>query len=198
MRKSPLLASIVCSIVALPACSSAQSTRPIEEQIAIAVSALPDADRAEATVLGFRTPGKLEVIREGSNQYICLQVDSGGDRFQASCYHRGLEPFMARGRELAEALPFNERQEQRDAELEVGDLTIPDRATLISIFGVGDLDAVTGLPDTVQTLRVVYLPHATPESTGLPTDRAGGGPWLMMPNSPRAHLMIPGEKRPYR
>ena len=164
----------------------------------MAVSALPEADRAAASVLGYRTPGKLEVIREGSNQYICLQVGADGDSFQASCYHRGLEPFMARGRELAETLSFNERQARRDAELEAGDLTIPDRATLISIFGVGDLDPVTGLPDSVQTLRVVYLPHATPESTGLPTDRAGGGPWLMMPGSPRAHLMIPGEKRSYR
>jgi hypothetical protein len=43
---------------------------------------------------------------------------------------------------------------------------------------------------------VVYTPYATPESSGLSTMPIPGGPWLMFPGKPSAHIMInpPEEK----
>ena len=38
--------------------------------------------------------------REGKNELICLASDPNGKRFSVACYHRDLEPYMARGREL--------------------------------------------------------------------------------------------------
>ena len=38
---------------------------------------------------------------------------------------------------------------------------------------------------------VVYIPYATAESTGLPLKPlVSGGPWIMFPDTYRAHIMI--------
>ena len=42
---------------------------------------------------------------------------------------------------------------------------------------------------------VVYVPYATPESTGLSTTAVSGGPWLMYPGTPGAHIMISPPKK---
>jgi hypothetical protein len=41
---------------------------------------------------------------------------------------------------------------------------------------------------------VVYVPYATPESTGLSTT-PGTAPWLMYPGTPGAHIMISPPKK---
>ena len=37
---------------------------------------------------------------------------------------------------------------------------------------------------------VIYVPFATGESTGLPTQPSGNAPWLMFPGTAGAHIMI--------
>jgi hypothetical protein len=38
---------------------------------------------------------------------------------------------------------------------------------------------------------VIYIPFATPESTGIPLKPlTPGGPWIMNPGTHRAHIMI--------
>jgi len=185
------LGTLVLSL-ALSAGLGAQ--RSMARQIEDAVNPLPQGERAGARVLGYR-PGQstLTVIREGTNHFVCLADRPGDDRFQVSCYHRALEPFMARGRALrAEGLNRHEVMERRNREIEEGRLPMVS-AMLISLFG--RINPATGRPDSVNTLRVLYLPGATPEETGLSTSGRGGIPWLMNPGTPRAHLMIPGERR---
>ena len=48
------------------------------------------------------------------------------------------------------------------------------------------MGAATG----ARPLYVVYLPGATPESTGIPAQPAQGRPWLMFPGTPKAHIMF--------
>jgi hypothetical protein len=40
------------------------------------------------------------VLREGDNEFIVLADNPKQDGFSAACYHKDLEPFMARGRVL--------------------------------------------------------------------------------------------------
>jgi hypothetical protein len=172
--------------------------KPRERQIAEAVMPLPEAQRVAATVYGYRHGGTLaEVLREGSNNFVCL-ADTPGDRvFQVSCYHRSLEPFMALGRELrAQGLNRAQVQERRAEAVRAGTLIMPEMASMTSLRA--SLESPTEIPDSVNVLTVVYTPYATAESTGLSIRPAGMGmPWLMDPGRHRAHIMIAGPRIPF-
>src|SRR5439155_14589762 len=73
---------------------------PVEVQIAGAVLAAPAELRDGAAVIGYNPQGAQVKIREGKNEMICLASDPAKTAFNVACYHRDLEPFMARGREL--------------------------------------------------------------------------------------------------
>ena len=56
-------------------------------------------------------------MREGKNDLICLADNPNDDAFSVACYHKDLEPFMARGRELlAAGVTGKERHAQRKKE----------------------------------------------------------------------------------
>jgi hypothetical protein len=163
---------------------------PLAEQIAAAVQAAPEDRREGARVLGYKTEGALEVLREGSNDLECLADTPGDEKFSVSCYHTALAPYMQRGREM-KAEGVKDRNEARWAEVKAGKLTVPDGpATLYVLTGSG-FDPETNTVADAYLRYVVYIPGATPESTGLPlSPPAEGGPWIMFPGTPGAHIMI--------
>ena len=61
----------------------------VEQQIAAAVLALPKEMQAGATVMGYRTAGKLETIRAGKNGMICLALFAVEKDFHVACYQDG-------------------------------------------------------------------------------------------------------------
>ncbi len=120
----------------------------------------------------------------------CVADDPAQDGFSASAYHRELEPYMMRGRELrAQGKSFQEIFETREAEVKAGKLKIPQGSILYLLTGKYNTEA-DSLED--KYLRyVVYIPYATAESTGLPLKPiAPGSPWIMDPGTHRAHIMI--------
>jgi len=171
----------------LTAC--AQET-PASQQIAGAVSPLPESMRDGAAVLGYRR-GKLVSLREGTNGMICLADDPAKSGFHAACYHRDLEPFMARGRALtAEGTERAAIDSIRQAEIEAGSLAMPrEPRALYSLSSDSAFDPVSGTVPESSGLHVIYMPYATEESTGI-TATPGPGPWLMYPGKPWAHVMI--------
>lgn len=168
--------------------ASPQVANP-EEQIAQALAAVPE-DRAEGSrVLGYATDGSVVELRSGSNDFICLASNPANVHFSSSCYHASLEPYFARGRELsAEGASAEDRYRIRFEEMEAGTLAMPVMsATQYVLDGAWDAEAqaATG------TVRwVIYVPGATPESTGLSVVPQEGGPWIMDPGTPGAHIMI--------
>lgn len=179
----------------------AQEIPSTEDQIAAAVMAAPEEEREAATVLGFSAEGKLVTLREGTNNFICLADDPARPGFNISAYHKDLEPFMARGRELKDAGKTNQEIfDIREAEVKAGTLKMPDHPTTLHVLSGkdGQYNAETGAV-TGATLRyVVYIPWATAESTGLPLKPiVPGGPWIMDPGTHRAHIMIspPADKQ---
>lgn len=164
-----------------------------EIQVAGAVSAAPEIYRANATVLGYSNYHRPAVLRQGSNEMICLADDPAETSWHVACYHKDLDPFMRRGRELdAEGRSRAEKDSIRLAEVNSGALKMPEGPRMLyNLYAPADsVDAATGLANGSAFLYIVYIPYATPESTGLTARPGGGLPWLMYPGKPWAHVMI--------
>ena len=166
---------------------------PADQQIATAVLAAPEAMRAGATVLGYAPDGHLKRLRQGSGELVCLAANPTAEKFHVACYHRSLEPFMARGRALrARGVTGDRVDSLRFAEARAGKLRLPRHpALLYSLTGPPDsFDPTTGTAPKAQPLFVVYIPYATAASTGLSAAPLEGSPWIMHPGTPKAHIMF--------
>lgn len=167
---------------------------PQDVQIKTAVMPLAETERNGAMVYGYDKNGKWAVLREGSNNMICLADDPNKDGISVSCYSNKLEPFMARGRELsAQGKSQQERFTIRGEEISSGKLKMPKEPSMMYVFFGTDenYDKTTGALNDGKFRYVVYTPFATTESTGLPDKpHAPGMPWLMDPGTHRAHIMI--------
>ena len=164
---------------------------PAAEQIAAAVLAAPADRRAGAAVLGYDDKGALVTLRAGTNDQICLADNPKEKGISVACYHKDLEPFMARGRALAaEGVKNTDREDVRAKEIAAGTLEMAkEPRSLCVVTGTG-FDAAVGAITEAYTRWVVYTPFATPESTGLSVTPVPGGPWLMYPGKGTAHIMI--------
>ena len=182
-------------MIALISSLSALAQIPSAEiQIKTAVLAAPEDKRAGAMVYGYDAKGKFVVLRKGTNEIICLADNPDQKGFSVSCYHKDLEPFMARGRELKDAgKTTQETFDIREAEAKSGKLVMPKQASNLQVYSASDenYNATTGEVTKGSFRYVVYIPWATAASTGLPTKpEAPGMPWIMNPGTHRAHIMI--------
>ena len=185
---------LVWSVLAVSA-AAAEIPAP-EVQIAAAVLAAPAELRDGATVLGYDSQGALAKLREGKNELICLASDPKKASFSVACYHRDMEPYMARGRELvAQNVTGRKRDEVRFKEVEEGKLKLPREPRTLYVLSGSSYDAATGKVADEYLRWVIYVPYATPESTGLSTKSVEGGPWLMGAGTPGAHIMINPPKK---
>ncbi|REE24433.1 hypothetical protein DFQ09_104204 [Winogradskyella pacifica] len=161
--------------------------------IATALMAAPEASRANCKVIGYNMAGEFVTLREGDNEFIVLADDPNKEGFSAACYHKDLDPFMARGRALkAEGKKHQEIFDIREEEMKAGKFNIPTGATLHIYSGPkAEYDPTTAKVDEAKLRYVVYLPWATAASTGLPeAPVASNHPWIMNPGTHRAHIMI--------
>ena len=185
--------SLVTCLLTCVACAQSKPSN-VDQQIRAAVLAAPADQRAEATVYGYDQQGQLVTLREGSNELICLADDPSKEGFSASCYHRDLEPFMQRGRDLkAEGKSSKEIFDTREAEVKAGTLKMPKEPTTLFVYSAPaeNYNAEVGEVIEGSFRYVVYIPYATAESTGLPlSPEAPGMPWIMDPGTHRAHIMI--------
>tara|TARA_R110002126_G_scaffold206886_1_gene354000 strand:+ start:32497 stop:33165 length:669 start_codon:yes stop_codon:yes gene_type:complete len=164
-----------------------------EALMATALMAAPEESRADCKVIGYNMAGEFVTFKEGNNEFIVLVDNPNQDGFNAACYHKDLEPFMARGRALKEA--GKTRQEIyaiREAEMKSGKLKITTGSTLHIYYGAKAMyNPETSKVEGAQLRYVVYMPWATAASTGLPeTPIAPNHPWIMNPGTHRAHIMI--------
>lgn len=184
-------ARILAGFVLLASPVLAQEVPPPPAQIAGAVLAAPEDRRAGARVLGWDAAGTLTTLRAGTNELVCLADNPKIDGFNVACYHKDLEPFMARGRELtAQGITDDrKRDDTRYAEVDAKKLSIPKDGFLTVLTGTS-FDPATGQVAEAYTRWVVYVPYATAATTGLPTKPMPGVPWLMDPGTGGAHIMI--------
>jgi len=165
-----------------------------EIQIKTAVLAAPEDKRAGAMVYGYDIKGEFILLRKGTNEIVCIADNPKQEGLSVSCYHKDLEPFMARGRELkADGKTFQQIFDIREAEAKSGKLVMPKQASNLQVYSATAeaYNATTGEVTKGKFRYVVYIPWATAASTGLPTKpEAPGMPWIMDPGTHRAHIMI--------
>ena len=163
-------------------------------QIQTAVLAAPADKRQNSTVLGYNEKGKLVELRKGTNELICLADDPKVAGLSVASYHKDLEPFMKRGRDLRySGKSAKEATDIRDEEVKSGILLMPKQPLTLYVYTAKaeNYDPATGNVKDGFLRYVIYIPYATAQSTGLPTKPdVPGMPWLMDPGSHRAHIMI--------
>jgi len=170
--------TLLCTfaLLAAPTLAGAQA---VTDLMAEAVLALPDALQDGATIVTLDSNGeRLAVIREGTNEYVC-EADGPSPGFTVFCAHESLEHFRqlvtkglaAGGAEFGRIVA---------AGLRPGDLR------------AGAIEYILSGPDLKRAVltQVIFLPDATPESTGLPAEPNGDTAWLMSAGTPMAHVMV--------
>jgi hypothetical protein len=189
----------VIGLVVIPAVVAGQnrSYPPAPRQISLAVSALPENLQGGAKVLGYDANGKLTTLRRGTNDFVCIADDQIAKMFHVACYHNSLEPFMARGRELHALKKSREAVDSvRLADVKSGRYSMPTRpAALYQYYAERDsVNVTSGAVKSAEYLYVVYTPYASQKTTGITEHPIDGGPWIMYPGKPWAHIMIAPQK----
>ncbi|MDB5241245.1 MAG: hypothetical protein JWP57_1870 [Spirosoma sp.] len=185
---TPLFLSAFAAVAQTPTVPSP------DMQIKTAVLAAPSDKQAGAAVYGYSEKNEFISLRKGTNEFICLADDPAQKGLSVSCYHRDLEPFMKRGRELKqEGKKSKEIQDIREQEAKAKKLMMPVHPSSLFVYTAKDenYNPATGDVKDGYLRSVVYIPYATAESTGLPLKpEAPGMPWIMDPGTHRAHIMI--------
>ncbi|WP_339715580.1 hypothetical protein [uncultured Kriegella sp.] len=167
---------------------------PTDIQVKTAVLPAPEGDKEGAMVYGYDASGAMVVLREGTNNLVCVGDDPAKEGVSVACYSKELEPFMKRGRELtAEGKNTKEKREIQGAEVAAGKWQMPIVPSMMYVYYGSDeaYDKTTGILGDGQYRYVIYTPFATNASTGLPAKpHEKGMPWLMDPGTFRAHIMI--------
>jgi len=179
------LISTLLVLLSLSTFSQVVQVSTEEQQLKEAVLALPEADRLNAKILGYSVNGEMVELQKGGSGYVCLADDPNKKGFSVSCYHKDLEPFMARGRVLQKQnKSFKEVFDIRESEAKKGKLKMPKNPSTLHILSGESVEKAT-------YRYVVYIPWATAASTGLPLKEVvPGAPWIMDPGTHRAHIMI--------
>ena len=176
--------------------STFAQTKPAlnDVQIKTALMAAPANKRDSATVYGYSQNNEMILLKQGTNELICLADDPSQPEFSVASYHKDLHPFMQRGRELRKSgRSHQEVFDIREKEAKSGALVMPKQPTTLVVVSAKDVDynKTTGEVKNTYMRSVVYIPYATAESTGLPLKpEAPGMPWIMHPGTHGAHIMI--------
>jgi hypothetical protein len=162
------------------------------DEIAQATLPLPEDMRAGATVYKYDPKtGERIVLRQGTNALEC--TPRGADGF-TWCYNK----VTAARRDMSAKL---RAQGKKDEEVSAALAEATKNGALKPTpFGTMSY-RLYGKRDRIQLLWVLSVPGATPESIGVTTASARedalelrGTPWLMLPGTPGAHIMIPINK----
>ena len=154
-----------------------------DQRIAETVTPLPTELQAGATVVAFDGEGGRTVLREGTNDLVC-RADGPAPGFLALCYHQVFSAHMEPSQ--WEGMDREEVATSRIAQMNSGKLPTPPHGAVI--YTLRGPDFVEARP-----LVSVFVPNATPETTGLSTEMNHYRPWLMRPGTPWAHIMIAGK-----
>jgi hypothetical protein len=188
MIMKPIVCVSAAVVLSAPLVASAQQASATARQIAEAVQILPEDLRGGATVVTYDASGARKVLRQGTNFLECQPRMADGF---SRCYSKTLGPRRDLEAKLrAEKKSDEEIQSAVAAAVKAGTLPPPAKG----MMSYRDYDK----RDRIQHLWVMSLPNATPESVGVSTTsqrdaalEGKGLPWMMLPGTPGAHIMIP-------
>lgn len=187
MKRLPSLAgAVLLAVTFLAGTAPAQS---VEDQIADAVRPLPEDLKAGATVYVYDASGDRKILRKGTNAVEC-QPRNPADGFTrcsptATADRRDFQAKLAAQKKSPEEI-----RKAMAAATEAGTIKPVPYGSMSYRFSSDE--------GRIKVLWVMSVPGATPESIGVSTVsqrdaalKGHGLPWLMLPGTPGAHVMIP-------
>ncbi len=184
-----LLAPLSALVVIL-ACSSAVESAPAVEEVAApaqdeliasAMSAGPESIAADATIMDW----ELNVVREGTNDWTCLP-----DRPDTE----GNDPWCVNGPWLNFLQAYVTQTEPSYTEFGIAYMLMGDSpVSNTDPYATGPTDDnewVTGV-----NAHLMLLVPDLGLLENMSTDHQNGGPWVMWPDTPYAHIMVPIDAR---
>src|SRR5436190_755368 len=185
------IASLIVLLVATSpvAADVAYAQQSKDAQIAEAVKPLPDDLKAGATIVTYDAKtGARQVLRQGANYIECQPKMADGF---IRCYNKTLAP-----RRDMEAKLRAQGMKDEDVTKEIQKATA-DGKLKPPPFGTVSY-RYSDDPGRIKLLWVISVPNATPEMLGISTEsqrdaalKGNGKPWMMLPGTPGAHIMIP-------
>ena len=162
--------------------------RNVDQQIANALLPLPADLQPGATVVAYDAGYNRTVLREGTNDLVCVADDALQNGFSVVCQHEKVEEYWLRGVQLlADGASRDERDQIRNEEMEQGKLPRPEAGQ--ARYGLNGSNR-----ENATRMMVVMLPYATEETTGMRTGPSEDDrPWLMQAGTVSAHVMVPGK-----
>jgi len=148
-----------------------------EKQIKSAMKAGPSSISADATILDWN----MNVLRQGTNDWTCLpdRPDTEGE-----------DPWCITGPWLDFLAAYVNRTEPKYDEMGIAYMLVDDSP-------VSNSDPWATEPTGPEDWVTHVGPHLmilVPDKSllkGMSTDHRNGGPWVMWPETPYAHIMIP-------
>jgi hypothetical protein len=184
-----LLFAAAAVVIVMPLTASPALAQMPDPRIAEALQPLPEDLKAGATVVTYDDKtGARKVLRQGTNEIECQPTAEDGF---VRCYNKILAP----RRDLEAKLKAEKKTDK-----EIADAVAAARAAgTIKSAPFGTMSyRYTKDPSRIKLLWVMSVPNATPESLGVSTKsqrdaalKGAGFPWMMLPGTPGAHVMIP-------
>ena len=188
----------------LPTLAQKAVVPPASQQIAAAVLPLPDALRAQATVIGYAPDLGLITIRAGTNGMVCTATRPGDQNFDVRCYQESFMPIVRRMRELdGQGLPPKEVWHVVDSEIQSKKLPLPANPAA-GYRMLGPISAYSPATNSVgpeiESWQSIHFPYKTAAEIGLPEEGKVPRtfPYVMTSGTFWSHVMIEHENRSCR
>ena len=180
---------VAVAVTAVSLIAVVARAQAVDPRVAEALKPLPEDLKAAATVVAYDAEsGARQVLRQGTNQIECQPKAPDGF---VRCYNKILAP----RRDLEAKLHAQKKSDEDIAAAvaegqKAGTITRPQFGTMSYRYSDD--------PKRIKLLWVMSVPNATPESLGVSTTsqrdaalKGAGQPWMMLPGTPGAHIMIP-------
>lgn len=175
MRILTLIALFVTSIAVDVYAQSA------DEEVALALRALPKEYREGASVLAWRGEYEPEVLRKGANGWTCA-ADDAEPGILVQCWFKTWDSVRMHFFGLvAEGTSRRDAWAKCEEGVKAGKLASPTPSVAFELVGLG--------PGGAQPFVLFHVPYATAESLGLSTQPDNQRPWLMRAGRINAHVM---------
>ena len=168
-----------------PATGSAPAAKPAmsdEALVKLATSAAPSDIGAKATVVDHGESGKPRIVRQGSNQWVCMAHP------EVMCLDKNWQQW---------ADAWINKRTPNVSGIGIAYMLQGDK-------GASNTDPYATKPGSNKNDWVVTPAHIMVLSSdaklldSLPTDPSSGGPWVMWKGTPYAHIMVPTVAMPAR
>lgn len=173
--------SFTFTLILIASLGGLAHSQDTEEQVELALRALPVPYRDGASVVTWDENGKARYLRQGTNGWTC-QADDPSHGISIQCFFETWKTLRMRFFELlAQGTPRREAWSICEAEVKEGKIRKPTRAIGFELVGTTSSNA--------QPQVLVFIPYATGEEMGLPTVPDNHHPWLMAAGRINAHIM---------